>query len=275
MDRKSQQEEQVRVCVNGGFIHLHRQIQSKEEEPETGPHPTGQGGIFCDRVALHTIALTYADFTDRSKPSPIFSMSKYCRVDLKPVPAYPYLPAASGSFNPVDTDRLKAYRKAWTAGRAAATTNNVSRDGSNPKDDFAAYQMVQLQKDYDQDLGDDLERQIERLVRIEELKVQGGTHGDADRFAKNAAAVCHGRKFFITEGFFGVGPAATEIGDAVHILLGADVPFLLRQKNMCGRDELDGSWSLIGECYVQGLMVGEAVRAVGKPSEELDDVIMR
>ena len=105
---------------------------------------------------------------------------------------------------------------------------------------------------------------------------QGGKHGDADRFAKTVAAVCHGRKFFITEeGFFGVGPAATEIRDVVYILLGVDVPFLLRQKNMCGRDELDGSRSLIGECYVQGLMVGEAVRAVGKPSEELDDVIIR
>ena len=43
---------------------------------------------------------------------------------------------------------------------------------------------------------------------------------------------------------------------------------------MCGRYELDGFWSLIGECYVRGLMVGEAVRAVGKPGEELDDVIL-
>ena len=241
-------------------------------------------GIFCDRVALHTIALTYADFTDHSKPSPIFSMSKHCRVDLKPVPPYPYLPAAPGSFDPVDRDRLKAYRKAWTAGRAATTNNNVSRDGFNPEPDFAAYQIMRLQKDYDQDAcsaadedpEDYLERQMGRLIRIEELKAQGGNYGDADRFAKTVAAVCQGRKFFITEnGFFGVGPAATEIGDAVHILLGADVPFLLRQKNMCGRYELDGSWSLVGECYVQGLMVGEAVRAVGKPSEELDDVILR
>ncbi|RYP65877.1 hypothetical protein DL769_006194 [Monosporascus sp. CRB-8-3] len=241
-------------------------------------------GIFCDRVALHTIALTYADFTDRSNPSPIFSMSKHCRVDSKPVPPYPCLPAAPGSFNPVDTDRIKAFRKAWTAGRAAATTNNVSRDGFNPEADFAAYQIMQIQKDYDQaahpavdeDPRDYVERQLGRLIRIEELKAQGGTHGDADRFVKSVAAVCHGRKFFITEnGFFGVGPAATKIGDAVHILLGADVPFLLRQKNMCGRYELDGAWSLVGECYVQGLMVGEAVRAVGKPSEELDDVILR
>jgi len=45
-------------------------------------------------------------------------------------------------------------------------------------------------------------------------------------------------------------------------------------ENMCGRYELDGFWSLIGECYVRGLMVGEAVRAVGKPGEELDDVIL-
>lgn len=114
------------------------------------------------------------------------------------------------------------------------------------------------------------------LNRIEELKSQGGNQGDADRFAKTVATICHGRKFFITEnGFFGVGPTATEIGDAVHILLGADVPFHLRQKNMCGRYELDGSWSLVGECYVQGLMVGEAVRAVGKLSGELDDIILK
>ncbi len=274
----------VSVLGNVGCDHFAAANRRAAIKPSPDSGALIVKGIFCDRVALNTIALTYADFTDHSKPSPIFSMSKHCRVDLKPVPPYPYLPAAPGFLYPVDTDRIKAYRKAWTAGRAAVPTNNVSRDGFNPEADFAAYQIMQLQKDFDQDArsaadkdpGENLERQMGQLVRIEELKAQGGNEGDADRFAKTVAAVCHGRKFFITEnGFFGVGPAAMDIGDAVHILLGADVPFLLRQKNMCGRYELDGSWSLVGECYVQGLMVGEAVRAVGKPSEELDDVILR
>ncbi|RYP07666.1 hypothetical protein DL764_002366 [Monosporascus ibericus] len=118
---------------------------------------------------------------------------------------------------------------------------------------------MQLQKDYDQDAhstadegpGGHIERQIGRLIRIEELKGQCGNQGDADRFVNRGG------------------------GDAVHVLLGADVPFLLRQKNMCGLCGLDGSWSLVGEPYVEGLMVGEAVRAIGKPSEELDDVILR
>lgn len=209
-------------------------------------------------------------------------MSTHSQVNSKPVPPYPALGAAPGYINILDRDRLKAYRKVWTAGRAMATVKNMLPDGFDPEADFAAYQLVKLHQDLEalsvinQNDTDYSERKMGMLARIRELEIQHAGHGDADRFARTAAAVCHGRKFFITEeGFFGVGPAATQIGDAVHVLLGADVPFLLRQGNMCGRYNLDGSWKLMGECYVQGLMIGEAVRAVGKPSEELDDVILR
>lgn len=229
-------------------------------------------GIFCDRVALHTIPLSRTDFTDNSKTSPIFSMAKRCRVDTYPVPPYPYLISRSpGSIYIKDDDRIGAYRKTWTAGRAAGP-DNASRDGFDPVADFAAYQLRYFKNQYAATPSVDL------ILRMETLKLdEGAERGDANRFAATAGDVCHGRKFFITqEGFFGIGPASLENGDAVHVLLGADVPFVLRQKNMCGRRVDDGSysWSLLGECYVHGLMTGQAVRYMAKRSEELDDVIL-
>lgn len=50
----------------------------------------------------------------------------------------------------------------------------------------------------------------------------------------------------------GLGPENTAKGDIVCILNGCSVPVILRQKN-------DG-WSLVGECFVYGLMDGEAMK---------------
>ena len=60
------------------------------------------------------------------------------------------------------------------------------------------------------------------------------------------------RRFFITrEGHMGLGPRNIEPGDVVCILLGAQVPFVLRAVK-------DG-YVLLGECYCHGIMEGEAV----------------
>jgi hypothetical protein len=60
------------------------------------------------------------------------------------------------------------------------------------------------------------------------------------------------RRFFVTQqGYFGVGPQDMELGDAVCVLFGADMPFILREK--------EDHWSLVGECYVHGIMNGEVM----------------
>ncbi|KAH7407083.1 hypothetical protein DE146DRAFT_649237 [Phaeosphaeria sp. MPI-PUGE-AT-0046c] len=69
------------------------------------------------------------------------------------------------------------------------------------------------------------------------------------------AQMLDGRKVFIGEnGHCGIVPDHTEEGDLICVLYGCDVPVVLRQ-------ELD-HYTFIGECYVRGLMHGEAIRAV-------------
>lgn len=63
---------------------------------------------------------------------------------------------------------------------------------------------------------------------------------------------CDKRRFFITSrGFLGLAPPEAQVGDIVCVFLGARVPYILR------KDE--DFFKLVGECYVQLIMLGEAV----------------
>lgn len=94
--------------------------------------------------------------------------------------------------------------------------------------------------------------------------------GDEDvrwrRYRDNAAVTCNQRKFFTThKGFFGLGPGALKEGDRVAVLLGSDVPFVIREADPDSLDPTmpvphDTKFKLVGECYVHGLMQGQAVR---------------
>ena len=66
------------------------------------------------------------------------------------------------------------------------------------------------------------------------------------------------RRAFITlEGHLGIGPAALQEDDVVAIILGTEVPLLLRPCE-------GGVYKLIGEAYVDGIMDGEVMKK--KPS---------
>ncbi|KAI4236852.1 MAG: hypothetical protein L6R40_006041 [Gallowayella cf. fulva] len=90
----------------------------------------------------------------------------------------------------------------------------------------------------------------------------------AERFRASAAAVASQRKFFgLKKGLFGLGPGAMRTGDWVAVLLGADVPFVLREVGGEQREAGDPfpddvKFQLVGECYVDGLMTGGAVKGV-------------
>ncbi|KAF2138402.1 uncharacterized protein K452DRAFT_217023, partial [Aplosporella prunicola CBS 121167] len=58
--------------------------------------------------------------------------------------------------------------------------------------------------------------------------------------------------FTTAQGFMGIGPAAMAVEDRVVILYGSIVPLILR------RCESSGNFKLVGECYVHGIMEGEA-----------------
>lgn len=72
------------------------------------------------------------------------------------------------------------------------------------------------------------------------------------------------RRMFVTEmGYFGMGGPATAVGDDVHLLLGSNVPFVTRP--LAGDADsrpLDPSikhYTLVGECYLHGIMDGEVL----------------
>ncbi|KAF5873533.1 putative heterokaryon incompatibility protein [Botrytis fragariae] len=76
--------------------------------------------------------------------------------------------------------------------------------------------------------------------------------------------VLKNRRWGITrKGYFGLFPRYAEERDIVYVMDGCNVPYLLR--------EVDGEnrFRLVGECYVFGIMDGEAVRGEGFAFEEI------
>ena len=66
---------------------------------------------------------------------------------------------------------------------------------------------------------------------------------------------CHTHLFVTENGFLGQVPRTAQIGDIICVFLGGHVPFVLRPL------ERGGSYRLIGDCYVHGMMNGEALQA--------------
>lgn len=85
---------------------------------------------------------------------------------------------------------------------------------------------------------------------------------EAMSWAMNALAW---RRLVGTEGGrMGLACSGTQQGDIVAVLLGCDVPMILR----C-RDE--GGWTVVGECYLHGVMDGEALKI---KSEDIGDIVL-
>jgi hypothetical protein len=60
------------------------------------------------------------------------------------------------------------------------------------------------------------------------------------------------RPFVTAKGHLGLGPDDIKAGDLIALVIGSQVPFVLREI-------ADGKYKLIGEAYVDGIMDGEAV----------------
>ena len=78
--------------------------------------------------------------------------------------------------------------------------------------------------------------------------------------------IAYQRVFFISwTGFMGLAPKGTLPNDEVVLFFGAHVPFIIRASK-------DGGWKLIGECYVYGIMFGEAME--GLDMEKSEDFVL-
>jgi hypothetical protein len=71
------------------------------------------------------------------------------------------------------------------------------------------------------------------------------------QFVIEAAKCMKSRTMFsLPKGLFGVGPEGMKVGDAVCVIWGCDTPVVLRR--------IDDHYELVGNCFVLGLMDGEA-----------------
>ena len=74
----------------------------------------------------------------------------------------------------------------------------------------------------------------------------------AVKFLRFVGAYCKARSFIKTrEGHIGLAPQHAQSGDQICILLGCDLPMLLRPTS-------ESQYQVVGPCYVHGLMNGEA-----------------
>ncbi|KAF8853909.1 HET-domain-containing protein [Acephala macrosclerotiorum] len=85
------------------------------------------------------------------------------------------------------------------------------------------------------------------------LKSLVGAHTKLPTFGKDVPRTCGGRALFgTTSGHIGVGDATMEQGDLVCVLLGGRTPYILRPVD-------GGKYRFVGECYLHGIMYGEAL----------------
>ncbi|PMD44749.1 HET-domain-containing protein [Hyaloscypha variabilis F] len=76
--------------------------------------------------------------------------------------------------------------------------------------------------------------------------------------SKGIATIIEDKDMFLTErGYLGLGHEGFQIGDVVCVFTGGEVPFLLR-KSDTPRGEM---FSLLSECYIHGVMDGEAMQS--------------
>ncbi|OQN98353.1 hypothetical protein B0A48_15620 [Cryoendolithus antarcticus] len=68
----------------------------------------------------------------------------------------------------------------------------------------------------------------------------------------------------------GLGPNKSQIGDLVCILYGCTVPCILRK-----HAHVPGSYQLVGECYIYGLMDGEAITCRSEEALDSDKMVFR
>ncbi|KAL8336919.1 hypothetical protein RB601_008427 [Gaeumannomyces tritici] len=111
-----------------------------------------------------------------------------------------------------------------------------------------------------------------KVVTPELQQIAAG--GDAFRWCHKATLATRNRRFAITasKGSYVIGPGEMLPGDVVVALYGGTTPFILRRvggETEIGEEkEEDATWKLIGECYVYGVVDGEALAREGAQDEE-------
>ena len=80
----------------------------------------------------------------------------------------------------------------------------------------------------------------------------------AYRYYRSCLEMSDDHRFYVTEdGRFGLAPATAGVGDEVCVILGANLPYLVRKVPDFDVDA--PKYSIVGSCYIDGLMYGESL----------------
>jgi hypothetical protein len=91
------------------------------------------------------------------------------------------------------------------------------------------------------------------------------TPTDFDQIGKN---VTNRRLITTTTGHFGLAPSIVHPKDQIFVILGCSVPVILRQ---CDQGK---EYEVVGECWVDGFMKGEAISRLGNREYKLQNIII-
>lgn len=81
-----------------------------------------------------------------------------------------------------------------------------------------------------------------------------------NRFIEACIDCTRGRCFFTTEdGYIGLAPLETQAGDIISVILGCQFPIILRKDPASSENSDETRWKVVGACYANGLMSGEAI----------------
>ena len=130
---------------------------------------------------------------------------------------------------------------------------------------FAHTMMRSTSKTLSTDVVDDLHN---ALSSFESRDVLASRQILSKHGANLKDAITYTRFFVTADGCPALGPPDTTPGDTIAVLGGGKVPYVLRRQG--GSESPANHYSLVGECYVQGVMQGEALRRADAP--KLEDI---
>lgn len=139
-------------------------------------------------------------------------------------------------------DTWKACVHTFTAGRNSWNQRTSEEDAMSCWDDWS--DQLEPYLNVLEDVPNDTTNLYERAQELFENTLE---------FTMRFVQANNGRVFFITQDrYMGLAPIGCEAGDRICVIRGGSVPFVIQKH--------DDGWLLMGECYVRGLMDGEAIQ---------------
>jgi hypothetical protein len=220
-------------CMDSPTTDASRGVPVFVQISESNKNILEVAGLHFDTVATHT-----------KVENELWFHSEIHRMEDHPVLEFWRRQQANPTLYPTGDLSIFAYAVALTAG-----THDQHISIEDYIKSFEAY-LVRLQEVEMQKLDDS------NSSCPKEMKT-----GNWRKWERAARDTCWNRTIFTThKGYIGVGPKFLLVGDLVCVLSGGRVPFILRRKG--------DIFQLIGECYVYGIMSGQAVELIERSRKE-------